>query len=226
MSKNKKSEKKNFDVLIILSISIFSLLLWDSPIIYPVKIFVILLHEISHAVAAILTGGSVEKIILDLHLAGNTITKGGNQILIALSGYVGSLFIGSLILISAKGKNLSKWLTTILAIIIFLAAVNLIQVGVQIFLSILIALIFYFLPRFANEKIIKLFLMFIGLTSCFYVVADIKQDLLTTTLRETDTQILEYLTGVPALAIGFFLFLLSILTVGILLKNIYSTKSN
>ena len=68
--------------------------------------------------------------------------------------------------------------------------------------------------------------MFIGLTSCFYVVADIKQDLLTTTLRETDTQILEYLTGVPALAIGFFLFLLSILTVGILLKNIYSTKSN
>ena len=120
MSKNKKSEKKNFDVLIILSISIFSLLLWDSPIIYPVKIFVILLHEISHAVAAILTGGSVEKIILDLHLAGNTITKGGNQILIALSGYVGSLFIGSLILISAKDKNLSKWLTTILAIIIFL----------------------------------------------------------------------------------------------------------
>ena len=127
MSKNNTSKKKNIDILIILSISIFSLLLWDSQIIYPVKIFVVLLHEISHAIAAIVSGGSVEKIFLDVHLAGSTITKGGNQILIALSGYIGSLIIGSLIFISADSKNFNKWLTTILAIIIFLVAVNLVQ---------------------------------------------------------------------------------------------------
>ena len=206
MSKNNTSKKKNIDISIILSISIFSLLLWDSQIIYPVKIFVVLLHEISHAIAAIVSGGSVEKIFLDVHLSGSTITKGGNQILIAVSGYIGSLIIGSLIFISADSKNFNKWLTTILAIIIFLVAVNLVQDSLLIFFSILIALVFFFLPRYANDKIAKIFFMFIGLTSCFYVVADIKQDLLTTTLRETDTQILEYLTGIPALVIGFFCF--------------------
>lgn len=226
MSKNNTSKKKNIDILIILSISIFSLLLWDSQIIYPVKIFVVLLHEISHAIAAIVSGGSVEKIFLDVHLAGSTITKGGNQILIAVSGYIGSLIIGSLIFISADSKNFNKWLTTILAIIIFLVAVNLVQDSLLIFFSILIALVFFFLPRYANDKIAKIFFMFIGLTSCFYIVADIKQDLLTTTLRETDTQILEYLTGIPALAIGFFLFLLSILIVGISIRRIYSRRSS
>lgn len=68
--------------------------------------------------------------------------------------------------------------------------------------------------------------MFIGLTSCFYIISDIKQDLLTTTLRETDTQIIEYLTGIPALAIGFFLFLLSILLVGFLIKKILAGSSD
>ncbi len=226
MSKKRKSEKKSIDIFIILGIAIFSLVLWDSPIIYPIKIFVVLLHEVSHAIAAIVSGGSVEKIILDLDLAGSTITKGGNQILIAMSGYIGSLILGSLIFISANSKNLSKWITTILAVLIFLIAVNLVQGGVQIFLSIVIALVFYFLPRYANEKIVKIFFLFIGLTSCFYIVADIKQDLLTTTLRETDTQILEYLTGIPALVIGFFLFFISILTVSILIKKIYSARTS
>lgn len=226
MSKNRKLEKKNIDIFIVLSISIFSLLLWDSPIIYPIKFFTVLLHEISHAIAAIVTGGSVERITFNLNLAGNTITKGGNQILIAFSGYLGSLIFGLLIFISASNKKLSKWTTTILAIIFFLVAVNLVQGGLNILLSIVIALLFYFLPRLANEKILKIFLMFIGLTSCFYIISDIKQDLLTTTLRETDTQIIEYLTGIPALAIGFFLFLLSILLVGFLIKKIFAGSSD
>ena len=39
--------------------------LWDTPVIYPLKIFVVLLHEISHGIAALATGGSIERITLD-----------------------------------------------------------------------------------------------------------------------------------------------------------------
>src|SRR5687767_6945732 len=37
----------------------FSLLwtFWDTPVVYPLKIFVVLLHELSHALAAWATGG-------------------------------------------------------------------------------------------------------------------------------------------------------------------------
>ena len=35
--------------------------LWNTAFVYPLKIFVVLLHEISHAVASVLTGGGIEK---------------------------------------------------------------------------------------------------------------------------------------------------------------------
>ena len=31
--------------------------LWDTPAVYPLKVFVVLLHEISHAIVAVATGG-------------------------------------------------------------------------------------------------------------------------------------------------------------------------
>ena len=37
-------------------------LLWWSPVIYPVKLFVVLLHEVSHALMAVATGGELSLI--------------------------------------------------------------------------------------------------------------------------------------------------------------------
>ncbi len=38
--------------------------LWDTPIVYPIKIFVVTLHELGHAMATLLTGGEVLSIQL------------------------------------------------------------------------------------------------------------------------------------------------------------------
>jgi len=35
---------------------------WDTPFVYPIKIFVVFLHELGHALAALLTGGQVVSI--------------------------------------------------------------------------------------------------------------------------------------------------------------------
>ena len=37
-------------------------LLWDTRIIYPLKIFVVFLHEVSHGIAAVVGGGSIARI--------------------------------------------------------------------------------------------------------------------------------------------------------------------
>ena len=34
--------------------------LWDTPVVYPLKIFVVMLHEISHGIASLTTAGSIE----------------------------------------------------------------------------------------------------------------------------------------------------------------------
>jgi len=37
-------------------------LLWNTPVVYPLKIFVVFMHEISHGIAAMATGGQIEEI--------------------------------------------------------------------------------------------------------------------------------------------------------------------
>ncbi|MDX1702339.1 MAG: M50 family metallopeptidase [Melioribacteraceae bacterium] len=213
---NPKSE-----IIIVLVASLLSLLFWESSLVFPIKIFVVMIHEFSHAIMTIFTGGNVEKILLNFDLSGITQSKGGSLLLIAAAGYPGSLIIGVLLYLSADNLKLRKWMTNGLAITFLLLGINFVQGGLQVFLSLVIALAFFLIPRYLNNRINSIILRFIGLTSCLYVISDIKQDLLTTTLRETDTQILEYLTDIPSLVLGLTWFLVSVVTVFLLIRRSY-----
>ena len=215
MSKKKKEiiSKQLNEVFIILAITLFSIIFWDSFFIYPIKIFVVVLHEISHAIAAIVSGGTVKSISISSYLGGITKTNGGNSLVIASAGYLGSLVIGALLFISAYNIKIRKPFTTILSIIILLSTIGYMKGNIQIFLSLLISIFFFLLPRFFNEYIVANFLKFIGLISCLYVLTDIKNDLLTTSIRETDAQVIEFITGFPSLAIGFVWLVVSIVVV-------------
>ena len=85
--------------------------LWDTAIIYPLKIFVVLLHEVSHAAAAVATGGTVERILLDVNQGGATYTRGGNAFLTLSAGYLGSLLWGTLFILLAFNRWLKpRWI--------------------------------------------------------------------------------------------------------------------
>ena len=81
---------------------------WDSPYLVPLKVLVVFLHEVSHALGAIITGGTVESIELFWDESGNTITKGGSFIIIAISGYIGSIFWGASMLYSSLQKKYNR----------------------------------------------------------------------------------------------------------------------
>ncbi len=151
MKKIKK--ENNFEIIALTLISILSVMFWNTSIVYPIKIFVVLLHEISHALMTILSGGTVTFIKLDSSLAGLTLAKGGNPILIAASGYLGSLFFGSLLFLSAKHVKFRLWYTSVLALVLFLSAVNLIKGEFVIFFTLIISVLFFITPRYFNEKI-------------------------------------------------------------------------
>lgn len=70
------------------------LILWKVPILNPIKLVVVLIHEFSHVAAAYLTGGVVVGMAIDPGGAGVTLGMGGNEVLIVAAGYVGSLLIG------------------------------------------------------------------------------------------------------------------------------------
>jgi hypothetical protein len=70
---------------------------------YPVSLFVTLVHEVCHAVAAELTGGTVVNVRVARDLSGITITAGGIVPVIASAGYVGASLIGAA-LIALPGR--------------------------------------------------------------------------------------------------------------------------
>lgn len=77
-------------------------LLWNLPYLrytlWPFKMLVIAFHEFSHAATACCTGGRVESISLDPHEGGVTHMRGGISAITLPAGYLGSSFIGALLI--------------------------------------------------------------------------------------------------------------------------------
>ena len=84
--------------------------LWDTAFVYPLKIFVVLLHEISHAAVAVATGGTIERIVLDPNQGGACYCPGGSAFLTLSAGYLGSLGWGGLMVTAGQSSRIStRW---------------------------------------------------------------------------------------------------------------------
>jgi hypothetical protein len=87
----------------VLALTILTLLLiffWQSPVLKPFKLFVVFLHETSHALATIVTGGQLSAIAIEWDESGATYAASGKGIffIIAISGYIGSILWGYIML--------------------------------------------------------------------------------------------------------------------------------
>ena len=71
---------------------------WNTPLILPFRLFVVLVHEIFHAGTALITGGQVLEMRTNLNESGHTLAQGGFFPLISAAGYVGSALLGSLLI--------------------------------------------------------------------------------------------------------------------------------
>jgi hypothetical protein len=213
-----KKGKIYIEVLILLASVLITYLFWNSFFIYPIKLFVVLLHESTHCLFALLSGGSVTEIKISYDIGGECIVRGGNPYLIAPSGYLGSLVFGGLLFISGKYYKFSKYVCSILAAIFLILIFTLIKTLFGILFTFGFAVVLILSP-YALPVIIHSFLLkILGTISCLYTIIDIKDDLITTELRTTDAQLLASLTGVSAIVWGILLLLISIILVIFLVR--------
>src|SRR5262249_36299179 len=68
-------------------------------VIYPIRLFVTFIHEGGHALVALFTLGSVEKLLIYADASGVTLTRGGIPPLIASAGYLTTSVVGAGLLI-------------------------------------------------------------------------------------------------------------------------------
>jgi len=91
---------------LLLTAAVISIVLWFIPfaeiVTYPFRIFVTFIHEGGHAIAALVTGNSVESLSIATNASGETYTSGGgrlSQMFVASAGYLGSMAFGAFLLV-------------------------------------------------------------------------------------------------------------------------------
>lgn len=177
--------------------------LWYTPIVYPLKIFVVLLHEVSHAVALVLTGGQVESITLNPLQGGATYGRGGLPLVTLSAGYLGSLGFGALLVMGAQTRRLSpRLLLGLVGGLVLALTLLYIRSGFGFGFGLLFGSALVVgsrrLPLTWNQGI----LFVLGITSVLYAILDIKSDILDRPHLQSDAAMLAELTGIPTVVWG------------------------
>lgn len=191
------------NLLLFGAIFIGVLALWDTMLVYPLKVLVVLMHELSHGLAAVLTGGSIVDIEVNENQGGVCWTRGGSRFIVLSAGYLGSMLMGAgLLVASARTKHGDRALATALGAVIL--GVTLVYVrngfglGFGIATGVALIVIGTKLPNQVADVVLKV----IGTTSCLYAILDIKSDVLDRRGIGSDADRLADITFLPSVAWG------------------------
>ena len=174
-----------------------ALLFWETPLIKPFRFFVVLVHEVNHAGAALLTGGEVVEMRTHWNESGHTLTRGGFFPLISAAGYVGSALWGALLIYTSLFPQVQR-----LALLLMGAGC----LGMTIHYTPLGGIDFYsgigggavmIAVALLSQRAARMTAVWMGIMLCLYSLHDFQTDLLYVPER-TDAGILAMYLGMPA----------------------------
>jgi hypothetical protein len=177
-------------------------LLWNTPVVYPVKVFTVLVHELGHGLAAVLTGGSMLRIEISPELGGVCYTRGGSSLLILTAGYLGSMVFGCLLILGAARTNLDRLISTAIGIALLVLTAVFVRSTFGLVFGLAFGAAMAAMGRWAPTAVNELLLLFLGTTSALYAVIDIKEDLITRTVPGSDAYQMSQLIPLPPVAWG------------------------
>ncbi|MBF0544645.1 MAG: M50 family metallopeptidase [Candidatus Riflebacteria bacterium] len=177
-------QKKTVSAIVLFLISLY---FWNSLWMFPVRLLTVFFHESSHGLAAVVTGGSIQKITVNMDESGCCWTLGGNRVIILSAGYLGSLIWGGLLLIIASRTDWDRMTLFLLGLILISVSVIYVRNAGGLIFGILFGLaILVFSKTFPNDYS-DIFLRYLGVCSCLYVIMDIKSDLVDNSISGSDS---------------------------------------
>jgi hypothetical protein len=179
-----------------------ALLLWNTVFVYPFRMFVVFLHEVSHGLAAVLTGGALVSIHLSPDEGGMALTRGGSRFVILTAGYLGSLLFGALFLLLGRRRRWAPGVIAVVGLFTLVVTIVYVRTGFGFFYGLLAAGVFVLVAWKLDPQASEILLAAIGVMSCLYAVWDIASDVLFRAVPQSDASALADLTHVPALVWG------------------------
>ncbi|WP_371224367.1 M50 family metallopeptidase [Roseovarius sp. 2305UL8-3] len=182
--------------------------LWQTPVVAPLKILIVFLHELGHVIATVLTGGEVLSLTIDPQQGGLVTSRGGSRFIALSAGYLGSLLIGVALFVFAIRTKADKAVVGLLGLTLLWATAAYIRdwfaLGFGLASAALLLTSAWFLRREINDLILRV----IGLASMIYVPLDIFSDTIARSHLRSDARMLaEEFAGPTLLWGGLWLFI-------------------
>ncbi len=199
---------------------------WSTPVILPLKILVVFLHELAHGLAAVVSGGSIEAMTLSAMEGGSATTRGGNLFLVLSAGYLGSLFLGVVLFFGALRTGADRIMMGLLGAVMIVIAVLYMREGFALAFTLgsgaAMLLMAWFLPRVVNDLLLRV----IGLTSMIYVPHDIFSDTIARAHLNSDARMMADAFGGSTVLWGGLWLALSGAVILLCLRLGHGTPSN
>ena len=164
---------------------------------YPVQLFVTLVHEMSHGLAALLTGGSVLKIEVHPDLGGLCFTSGGWNWLIAMAGYLGSTLFGAGVLLVACRTRFDRALSCLIGAGLLVLTALYVRTSTGLLGGAAFGATLLLAGWRLSEEFNDILLSFLGLASLSYALFDIRILLTSSVIKVSDAQLLSKIIPLP-----------------------------
>ena len=170
-----------------------SVVLWFIPFAevatYPFRIFVTFIHEGGHAIAALLTGNSVQGLSVAMNASGETYTTQGgvfSQMLVSSAGYIGSMAFGALLLILIRKAIAARIVLMGSAVLIFALTMiyglfkplvawgALSGIPFTLLAGVLLSVGLFAIARFSSARVASFFVSFLAVQCVLNALFDLK----------------------------------------------------
>ena len=176
-----------------------ALLLWDTVWIKPFRVFVVMVHEICHAVAALATGGEVLEMRTAWGEHGYTVSRGGWPVVIVSAGYLGSALLGAALIWSGVLPQLQRLALLLLGAATLGMTLAYTPAGGLDFVLGIVGGLGLLCAAMYSARSGAAAALWLGVMLCLYSLHDFRTDLWLYAER-TDAGILASLLGLPWLA--------------------------
>jgi len=217
----------------LLAFTAISLVLWYIPfawlLYYPFEIFVTFIHEGGHALAAVLTGRSVDYMWVATDTQGMTVARGSGGLisntLFSSAGYLGAMAYGGLLLVLIRKAVAARIVLLVSGVYIFALTMifglikplysfsGLSGIPFTLVAGLVISAALVLIAKFASARVATFFMSFLAVQCVLNALFDLK-DLFSLSspfqsqLVHTDAANMANATGIPAIFwAGFWIML-------------------
>ncbi|MFO0594038.1 MAG: M50 family metallopeptidase [Myxococcaceae bacterium] len=191
-------------IIVLIASLVAGVALWDWPIFLPFKLLAVMGHETGHALAALVVGGSVDRVSLGLDQGGQCLSMIPDgffaKVIVYSAGYVGSAIIAVVLLLASFRFDFRRPMLGLACAWLTLMGLFYARDAFTLAFAVVMAVAFAVSAKWLPRELVGGLNLFIASFTALYAVMDLKDDLWNSAVRsQTDAQLLANLTVVPAL---------------------------